>query len=115
MIIKIIMQRPEISLDKIRGMLIGGAIGDALGAPHEHGNIPYTGILTERVTYHSRFHGIRTYALGQITDDTEMTLATARCLVNEKGFNRDAMVMAYLRWVDSGVTTIGQNTRALFK
>ena len=109
------MQRPEIPLGKIRGMLIGGAVGDALGAPHEHGAIPYTGILTQRVTYHSRAHGLRSYALGQITDDTEMTLALARCLATEEEFNRDAVVMSYLKWVDSGVTTIGQNTRTLFK
>ena len=44
-----------------------------------------------------------------------MTLTVARCLVSQGGFNRDAMVMAYLKWVDSGVTTIGKNTRDLFK
>ncbi len=115
LLILITMERPVISLDKIRGMLIGGAIGDAIGAPHEHGTLPYTGILTDKVTYHSRFHGWRTYALGQLTDDTEMTLTVARCLVSQGGFNRDAMVMAYLKWVDSGVTTIGKNTRDLFK
>ena len=55
LLILITMERPVISLDKIRGMLIGGAIGDAIGAPHEHGTLPYTGILTDKVTYHSRF------------------------------------------------------------
>ena len=71
-------ETPERLLDKYRGCLIGGAVGDALGYAVE--------FLTERniaSTYGAS--GITEYALidgvAQISDDTQMTLFTANGLL----------------------------------
>lgn len=66
--------------DKIRGSLIGGAIGDALGYPVEF--MSYAGIVHK---YGER--GITRYELDRksgkalISDDTQMTLFTANGLL----------------------------------
>ncbi|MBM2817129.1 MAG: ADP-ribosylation/Crystallin [Ignavibacteria bacterium] len=69
------MKNPE---EKIYGCLIGGAVGDALGAPVEFK--PFDSIITR---YGAQ--GITRYDAqtgGKITDDTQMTLFTAEGLVN---------------------------------
>lgn len=105
------------SLDTIRGMLMGGAVGDALGAPHEfmsQRSVPYTGLLTERTKVRTRWQGTFTLALGQITDDTEMTLIIARSLVANRGYNRDYVLKEYMQWAGE-MKLLGRNTRELFK
>ena len=89
---------------RIRGCLLGGAAGDALGAPVE------TLYLDE---IRARFgpDGIQGYApgrvrIGAITDDTQMTLFTAEGLLRAHvaRAERDADILgaihhAYLRWL----------------
>ncbi|MCF6474517.1 ADP-ribosylglycohydrolase family protein [Nonomuraea sp. MG754425] len=105
-------------LDQVRGCLLGGAIGDALGAPIEfqslreirrdHGADGITGYVT---TWRGR--------TGLITDDTQMTLFTAEGLLDARdiaahasaaaggadGGAREASAgavrRAYLRWLDT--------------
>lgn len=68
--------------DKIRGCLLGVAIGDALGAPFEH-------ILPEQSNQQldeiggriENFHPYWRYPAGSWTDDTGMTLATCRAFI----------------------------------
>ncbi|WP_432933365.1 ADP-ribosylglycohydrolase family protein [Microbispora sp. CA-135349] len=93
---------------RVRGCLLGGAIGDALGAPVEfdpisairrdHGKAGLTDLTPD-------WRG-RT---GLITDDTQMTLFTAEGLirahvrVRERGTCDEVQVIrhAYLRWLDT--------------
>ncbi len=90
---------------RFRGCLLGGAVGDALGAPVE---------FLSRNTILDRFgaDGISTYApaygrLGAVTDDTQMTLFTAEGLIRSwvrgtmKGITTEVGVTAhaYLRWL----------------
>ena len=68
-------RKTEIYLDRIRGCLLGGAAGDALGYPVEFHR-------TEQITAQYGPEGIRDYALDAsgkalISDDTQMTLFTA--------------------------------------
>ena len=104
--------------DRVRGMLYGVALGDALGAPHEFKNsIPatqYTGQLEYQPLVPSRFQGIRYGVPGQVTDDTEMTLALANTILAEKGFKRDNVIRAYQDWANSKPFGMGKNTRRLF-
>ncbi len=58
--------------DKITGCLLGVAIGDALGAPFE--SLPPQGRITD-------FHPYGSFSKGSWTDDTGMTLATCRGLI----------------------------------
>jgi ADP-ribosyl-[dinitrogen reductase] hydrolase len=105
------------SLDKIRGMLIGAAIGDSLGSPHEmkyNKKVPYSGFIEIHRRCLSRFHGSMDLELGQLTDDTEMTLALTRSLVRNGGYDRDDVVSSYISWANSGSFMMGKNTKALF-
>ena len=89
------------------GCLLGGAVGDALGAPVD---------FMRRAEILDRFgpDGITEYApayggLGMITDDTQMTLFTAEGLIRawvrakDRGFSNTSGVVghAYLRWLQT--------------
>lgn len=83
---------------RYRGCLLGGAVGDALGAPVE---------FMRDAEIRSRFGdgGIRDYVpaygrLGAITDDTQMTLFTA-----------DGMLRARVRACAPGCGGPGRTTR----
>lgn len=90
---------------RIRGCLLGGAVGDAFGAPVEF-------LSLEEIRRQFGPDGIRDYApaygrLGAITDDTQMTLFTAEGLLratmrmSERGICHPPSVVhhAYLRWL----------------
>src|SRR5258706_2010427 len=90
---------------RIRGCLLGGAVGDALGAPVEF-------LSLEEIRRQFGPDGIRDYApaygrLGAITDDTQMTLFTAEGLLRatmrmmERGICHPPSIVhhAYLRWL----------------
>ncbi len=92
-------------IERVRGCMLGGAAGDALGAPVEFDSL---------ATIRARFGpgGIRDYApaygrRGAITDDTQMAMFTAEGLIraavrqDEKGICDPPSVVhhAYLRWL----------------
>ncbi|MER5997560.1 ADP-ribosylglycohydrolase family protein [Nonomuraea angiospora] len=103
--------------DRVRGCLLGGAIGDALGSPiefqslreirREHGAEGITGYVT---TWRGRS--------GLITDDTQMTLFTVEGLLRARAAHAggppapgraaypypevvEPVRQAYLRWLDT--------------
>ena len=91
--------------ERIAGCLLGGAVGDALGAPIEFLSI-------EEIRQEFGPEGLTDYApaygrLGAITDDTQMTLFTAEGLLRAmcrgvlKGICDGPTVFyfAYLRWL----------------
>ncbi len=98
--------------DQIRGMLTGVALGDALGSPHEFDKLPYTGKLEHPARRRSRWRGTKYEVVGQVTDDTEMTLTLANTIAN--GYSRDQAVLNYQQWANSKCPTMGTNTRHLF-
>ncbi|GAA4508967.1 MULTISPECIES: ADP-ribosylglycohydrolase family protein [Nonomuraea] len=93
---------------RVRGCVLGGAIGDALGGAIEfesiagirarHGQAGVTGMVTDGIG-----------RAGLITDDTQMTLFTLEGLIRAelraatRGFADTAEVVrsAYLRWLDT--------------
>src|SRR4051794_30293176 len=92
-------------ITRVRGCLLGGAVGDALGAPVEFmsrseilARYGPSGITDFDVAYGRR---------GAITDDTQMTLFTAEGLIRtrarfaDRGFasSRDVLGYAYQRWL----------------
>jgi ADP-ribosylglycohydrolase len=100
---------------QFRGCLLGGAVGDALGAPVEF-------MSYEEIVRRFGPKGIRDFApaygrLGAITDDTQMTLFTAEGLLRAyvrgctKGVSDPPSVVhhAYLRWLK----TQGENESRL--
>lgn len=91
--------------DKIRGCLLGVAIGDALGAPFEHLLPGETNQAIEksggRIT---DFHPYWTRPAGAWTDDTGMTLASVRAFIEmeKTGLSlEDAFQTAFCDWASS--------------
>ncbi len=95
----------ESASDRIAGCLLGGAVGDALGAPVE-----FLSLADIRAQYGAA--GIADFApaygrVGAITDDTQMCLWTAEGLLRGhcRGTRRGILDMpsmvhhAYLRWL----------------
>lgn len=96
--------------ETLRGCLIGGAVGDALGSPVEFLDLQgiedvFGGAVDDYVEFRD--------GTGAITDDTQMTLFTAEGILRafvrgqEKGICHPASVVknAYLRWLKTqGVT-----------
>lgn len=96
---------PPEQASRFRGCLLGGAVGDALGAPVE-----FKDLKTIRATFGPT--GIRDFVpaygrLGAITDDTQMTLFTAEGIIRHhvrgklRGLTTVEGVVghAYLRWL----------------
>jgi len=89
--------------DRIKGCLLGGAVGDALGAPVEFMSLSEIKRTfgNQGVTDYSKAHGRR----GAITDDTQMTLFTAEGLLraHTRKSSRTASVVrhAYIRWLNT--------------
>lgn len=105
--------------DKILGCLVGCGLGDALGAPFElRGSMDlkdYNGILQYRSKFTNRFTKEEKYnEIGQVTDDTEMTLILARHIAEYKTINRSSLILSYIEWAKNS-HNMGRNTRFLFK
>lgn len=86
-------------IDKVKGSLIGGAVGDALGFPVEFMNY-------QRILCKYGPPGIARYDLhngvAEISDDTQMTLFTACGMMNAARTGSEplsAICRAYLEWL----------------
>ena len=95
------------SLNYVSGCLLGGAVGDALGAPVEFMSL-------KEIQHRFGPAGISEYAIaygrkGAITDDTQMTLFTAEGLILSQVRGGDLkayqippfVYQAYLRWLST--------------
>ena len=116
------LQQNVINPDKIEGMLLGVALGDALGVPFEFRfSLPlseYDGTLKYKGKINSQWQGVRYMVVGQVSDDTEMTLALANSLIQNNehpDYNREKVILAYESWANSGNIGMGTNTRSLLK
>jgi len=82
------------NIDKATGMLVGLAIGDALGAPLEFQEPREPeNHLTEYTT-----GGEHNVSLGEWTDDTSMALAMAKSLIEKKCFDANDIMNKFLAW-----------------
>ena len=84
-------------LDKFQGSLLGVAIGDTLGQP-------FQGILHEEI--HSSFKDFEEFISNNrklfttYTDDTQLTIHTAKALIQGNGFNTDNFIREYVLWLE---------------
>jgi ADP-ribosyl-[dinitrogen reductase] hydrolase len=88
-----------LTLDKAKGMLVGLAVGDALGAPLEFQE------AREPDKYITQYHagGYHTMKKGEWTDDTAMALAMAQALIDNYGeFNAHDIMHNWSRWYNNG-------------
>ena len=109
----------EFFLDRIRGLFAAFFLGDVLGSPHEfrcNRKLKYSGKVEHEAFLVTRFQGKKTLSVGQVTDDSEMTLALLRYLAeNNFEYRGEEVLKAYLDWANSGGWMLGKNTRALLK
>lgn len=97
-------------LDRIEGVLLGQAVGDAMGAPYEPGDIPFTG------TPELLGGGFGDYAPGEWSDDTQMSLYIARVAATGADLTSrealDEIARGFCRWVAlDGASDVGVQTR----
>jgi len=107
--------------NKILGLMVGAALGDALGAPYEFRHIStiqkkYTGKLDTPISFNNQYVGFRQAEIGQITDDTEMMLVLLDLITEQKGYYKTQAILDYMEWANNKTTfAMGLNTRRLFK
>lgn len=100
------------SKDKVLGALLGVAVGDALGAPLEF--MSAEEIRSKYVTVRDMIGGgWLNVAPGEITDDTEMTLAVAEGIVESPRDPVPAIGRRFMEWYDSEPKDIGNCCRAV--
>lgn len=83
-------------------VLLGTAIGDALGVPFETKLLNNKELLEwDGSTYlGSEHHKLKP---GQYSDDTQMSIVVAESLIANHGFNPDDLAQRYLAWIKSGL------------
>ncbi len=87
------MSRP---INHLEACLLAGAVGDALAAPHE-GTV---GVAVRALP-----------ALGQITDDTALTLATCEGILAARALDPACIAEAFVAWYRKGdVVGVGSST-----
>ena len=85
---------------QLQGMLLGLAIGDALGAPVEHG---YTSDeIAGRIEELRHMHDEAHFPRGVWTDDTSMALCLADSLLECGGYDSWNVMDKYCKWQSEG-------------
>ena len=86
------------SIDQATGMMIGLAVGDALGAPLEFLD------AREPDNYITKYHtgGFHDVDKGEWTDDTAMTLAMCKAMLDKKAFDPNAIMDNFVSWYMEG-------------
>lgn len=81
-------------------VLLGAAIGDALGVPFETklSNDPLLLSWDQKTFLGSEHHGLKP---GQYSDDTQFSLAIAQSLIDNNGFNPDDLSQRYVELFSS--------------
>ena len=109
------MRLTTVQSDRAAGVLLGQAVGDALGVPYEFG----TAALDPATGPRMDGGGLGGYAPGEWSDDTQMATAIAEVsatgadLTSDKGLG--AVAAAFERWLDDGPADIGMQTSAVLR
>ena len=86
------------NIDKGVGMLVGLAIGDALGAPLEFEEPRHPDDYLISYTK----GGAHNVSIGEWTDDTSMALAMAKSLLEKKSFDANDIMSKFCKWYKDG-------------
>jgi ADP-ribosyl-[dinitrogen reductase] hydrolase len=102
------MSVDEAIRDRLRGIAVGAAIGDALGMPLEFGPATPPDQLV-RTMQSGRLPA------GTFTDDTEMALALAESLLAHTPLDPADLAERFVAWYRAGPADIGRQTRLVLK
>jgi ADP-ribosyl-[dinitrogen reductase] hydrolase len=104
----------RMDIDRVAGVLLGGAAGDALGVPYEYGSRPLPGPAEQACMLGG---GLGGYAPGQWSDDTEMASVIAQVAAGGVDLSDevalDAIAAGFLRWHAAGPADIGVQTNTV--
>ncbi|MGV9994314.1 ADP-ribosylglycohydrolase family protein [Streptomyces sp. NPDC003374] len=99
-------------LDRAAGVLLGAAVGDALGVPYE-----FAARLGEGQEPRMAGGGLGPYEPGEYSDDTQMQVCVAEVAATGADLREagalDAIAGNFLRWVRGGASDVGAQTRAV--
>lgn len=95
---------------RAQAALLGGAVGDALGATTEFMKPTQ---IRERIGVHREITGGGWLNLlpGQVTDDTELTLCVARGIVQAREWNLSAIADRFAHWLSGEPADVGATCR----
>lgn len=99
-------------LARAQGCLLGQLAGDALGSQVEFQTVASIRLRFPEGVREMDAGGPFDTMAGQPTDDSEMALMLARCLVREGRYEAGAVLDAYLHWLNSRPFDIGVTTSA---
>ena len=104
-------------INRIRGCLFGGPVGDALGTRYEFSthNIALNNVATDikNCAGHLDMLGGGPFGLkpGQYTDDSELGMCLAQALINNNGqYDANLVAKNYIQWFNDGPFDIGSTT-----
>jgi ADP-ribosyl-[dinitrogen reductase] hydrolase len=97
-------------LNRALGAYLGFACGDALGATVEFMSPKQ---IQKRYGVHTEMIGGGWLGLepGQVTDDTQMSLALGQAIIDHQGWNLRAVADNFLAWLDSDPPDVGNTCR----
>lgn len=98
--------------DRARGMLVGLAVGDALGAPVEFLPEPSDVYIKKMGDKIEHFYDSPVGPAGAWTDDTSMALCVADSLLACGGYDSYDIMSRFERWVSSGYRTVDNKPAA---
>jgi ADP-ribosylglycohydrolase len=102
----------HIEPDRARGLLVGLAIGDALGAPVEFDE-PHQIAHRREELFSLPGGGVFGWAPGEFTDDTQTALVLARHLLERGGsIHQDTLAEELAEW-SKGAADVGNQTRTV--
>lgn len=99
------------SHDHIAGVLLGLAVGDALGAPVEGKSSQEIRSMFPAGVTGMNGGGVDNMTPGHITDDTTLALALATGMIEAEKFDHERVLANYLHWFKTDGRGIGRNTR----
>jgi ADP-ribosylglycohydrolase len=104
----------ETRKDRIAGVLVGAAAGDALGVPYEFASPPPEGEAPRMLG-----GGLGNYAPGEYSDDTQMAVCIAEVSATGADLRDpgalDRIAVNFCRWRAEGATDIGIQTRRVIE
>lgn len=92
----------EITLDNIKALLFGVAIGDALGVPVE---FTQRAFLKANPVVGMREYGTHNQPKGTFSDDSSLTFCLAEVLTQK--FSLEAIAQNFIQWYKSGYWAVG--------
>lgn len=96
--------------DRLKGCIIGLALGDAFGAPIEfftRGDI--SKIYGQKITTFVKNDGLF-FKNGEFTDDTQMALCIVEAILRDKNINPETIKNNFLTWFNNNPPDVGIHT-----